>query len=140
MGSWDRKPRRGEAGGETPRGRGAGGEGQQPPRAGGRRHSTALLCQQDAALSEQRQAQHAGPPPEKLQVHGTWLGHRGPTLPRGLGQYLAKGINVGSGGFQSTIQLRFEVREEGKAEVTENKIHPRGNCFNPFPKWLIIPL
>lgn len=138
MGSWVRKPQRGKAGRETPRG--PEGRGGSFPGASGRRHGTTFLCRPDAALSEQRQAHHAGPSPEKLQVHGTWLGHRGPTLPRGLGWYVAKGINVGSGGFQSTVRLSFEVQEEGKAEVTENKIHPRGNCFNPFPKWLIIPL
>lgn len=54
--------------------------------------------------------------------------------------FSTKRINVGSGGFQYTTRLSSEVQEEGKAEVTENKIHPRGNCFNPLPKWLIIPL
>lgn len=78
-------------------GTGAGGRGGSgSPGAGG----SAVLCQPDAALNEKRQVQQAGSSREKFQVHGTWLGHRGPAFLQGLGWYLATRINVGSGTFQ----------------------------------------
>lgn len=78
-------------------GTGAGGRGGSgSPGAGG----STVLCQPDAALNEKRQVQQARSSREKLQVHGTWLGHRGPAFLQGPGWYLAKRINVGSGTFQ----------------------------------------
>lgn len=58
----------------------------------------------------------------------------------GSGLVLSEGINVSLGAFNRSrgSAIRPRMREK-KADVAKRRTHPRGNCANPLPKWLLIP-